>query len=35
MDIWQSADPDGTARDGWLGRYFDGLTDSDGHPLAA
>lgn len=34
MDIWQSADPDGAARDGWLGRYFDGLTDADGHPLA-
>ncbi len=34
MDIWQSADPDGVAKDGWLGRYFDGLTDLDGHPLA-
>jgi uncharacterized protein (DUF1501 family) len=34
MDIWQSADPDAKARDGWLGRYFDGLTDLEGHPLA-
>ncbi len=33
MDIWQSADPDGHATEGWLGRYFDGLTDADGHPL--
>jgi uncharacterized protein (DUF1501 family) len=33
MDIWQSADPDGKAHAGWLGRYFEGLTDSDGHPL--
>ena len=34
MDIWQSADPKGAARDGWLGRYFEGLTDLGGHPLA-
>jgi uncharacterized protein (DUF1501 family) len=34
MDIWQSADPEGHAKDGWLGRYFDDLTDLDGHPLA-
>jgi uncharacterized protein (DUF1501 family) len=34
MDIWQTADPEGEARDGWLGRYFDGLADSQGHPLA-
>ena len=34
MDIWQSADPEGEARDGWLGRYFDGLADDQGHPLA-
>lgn len=33
MDIWQSADPEGTARGGWLGRYFEGLTDHEGHPL--
>jgi len=33
MDIWQSADPEGTARNGWLGRYFEGLTDHEGHPL--
>ena len=34
MDIWQSADPDAKARDGWLGRYFDGLVDAGGHPLS-
>ena len=34
MDIWQTADPDGQAYDGWLSRYFDGLTDGGGHPLA-
>jgi uncharacterized protein (DUF1501 family) len=34
MDIWQSADPAGAAKDGWLGRYFDGLVDDQGHPLA-
>jgi uncharacterized protein (DUF1501 family) len=34
MDIWQSADPKGAAREGWLGKYFDGLTDHGGHPLA-
>jgi uncharacterized protein (DUF1501 family) len=34
MDIWQSADPDSTARDGWLGRYFESLTDGGGHPLS-
>ncbi|HLF71827.1 MAG TPA: DUF1501 domain-containing protein [Dehalococcoidia bacterium] len=34
MDIWQTADPDGKAHDGWLGRYFDGLVDAEGHPLA-
>ncbi len=34
MDIWQSADPRGTARDGWLGKYFESLTDFGGHPLA-
>ncbi len=34
MDIWQTGDPDGQAYDGWLGRYFDGLTDGGGHPLA-
>lgn len=33
MEIWQSADPSGPPRNGWLGRYFDGLTDGDGHPL--
>jgi len=34
MDIWQSADPEGKAASGWLGRYFDGLVDASGHPLA-
>ncbi|MPZ50342.1 MAG: hypothetical protein GEU75_13760 [Dehalococcoidia bacterium] len=34
MDIWQSADPGRKAREGWLGRYFEGLTDAEGHPLA-
>ncbi len=34
MDIWQSADPVNAAGDGWLGRYFAGLTDALGHPLA-
>jgi uncharacterized protein (DUF1501 family) len=34
MDIWQSADPTGKLRDGWLGRYFEGITDEGGHPLA-
>lgn len=35
MDIWQSADPENAARDGWLGRYFEGMTDAFGHPLTA
>jgi len=34
MDIWQAADPQGSLENGWLGRYFDGLTDLQGHPLA-
>jgi uncharacterized protein (DUF1501 family) len=34
MDIWQGADPEGTFRDGWMGRYFDTLTDLQGHPLS-
>ena len=33
MDIWQSADPKDAAGEGWLGRYFEGLTDAQGHPL--
>lgn len=33
-DIWQSADPDGKASDGWIGRYFEDITDFDGQPLA-
>lgn len=33
MDIWQFADPEGKINEGWLGRYFEGLTDSEGHPL--
>jgi uncharacterized protein (DUF1501 family) len=34
MDIWQSGDPTGANGDGWLGRYFEGLVDEEGHPLA-
>lgn len=34
MDIWQGADPEGTFKDGWMGRYFDTLTDLQGHPLS-
>ena len=34
MDIWQSADPRGVSSEGWLGRYFEGVVDADGHPLA-
>ncbi len=34
MDIWQFADPEGKTNDGWLGKYFEGLTDIDGHPLS-
>ena len=34
MDIWQSADTDGVATEGWLGKYFAGLADEQGHPLA-
>ena len=34
MDIWQSADVSGTAREGWLGKYFEDLTAAGGHPLA-
>jgi uncharacterized protein (DUF1501 family) len=34
MDIWQTANPQGgAAGEGWLGRYFEGLTDAEGHPL--
>ena len=33
MDIWQSANPEGVAREGWLGKYFDGISDAGGHPL--
>jgi uncharacterized protein (DUF1501 family) len=34
MDIWQSGDPDARASEGWLGKYFESLTDAQGHPLA-
>jgi uncharacterized protein (DUF1501 family) len=34
MDIWQSADPEGKTRTGWLGSYFDKLVDGGGHPLS-
>jgi len=33
MDIWQSADPANSAGEGWLGRYFEGFADAEGHPL--
>jgi uncharacterized protein (DUF1501 family) len=34
MDIWQFADPEGKTNEGWLGKYFEGLTDAEGHPLS-
>ncbi len=35
MEIWQTADPDGHSRYGWLGRYLDTLTDSAMNPVMA
>ena len=35
MEIWQTADPDGHSRYGWLGRYLDTLTDSALNPILA
>ncbi|RMH08778.1 MAG: hypothetical protein D6697_05340, partial [Armatimonadetes bacterium] len=35
MEIWQTADPDGHSRYGWLGRYLDTLTDSAANPVMA
>jgi uncharacterized protein (DUF1501 family) len=34
MEIWQSADVDGVAAEGWLAKYFSGLTAEQGHPLS-
>lgn len=34
MDIWQSADPSGQVKNGWLGRYFERVVDEQGHPLS-
>jgi uncharacterized protein (DUF1501 family) len=35
MEIWQTADPDGYSRYGWLGRYLDTLTDAAANPVIA
>ncbi len=35
MEIWQTADPDGHGRYGWLGRYLDTLPDSARNPVMA
>jgi uncharacterized protein (DUF1501 family) len=35
MEIWQTADPDGHSRYGWLGRYLDTLADSATNPVLA
>jgi uncharacterized protein (DUF1501 family) len=35
MEIWQTADPDGHSRYGWLGRYLDTLTDASANPVIA
>jgi len=35
MEIWQTADPDGHSRYGWLGRYLDTLTDAAANPVIA
>lgn len=35
MEIWQTADPDGHSRYGWLGKYLDTLTDSAANPVVA
>jgi uncharacterized protein (DUF1501 family) len=35
MEIWQTADPDGHSRYGWLGKYLDTLTDSAANPVMA
>jgi len=33
MDIWQSADPDSNFKEGWLGRYFEGLQVTQSEPF--
>jgi uncharacterized protein (DUF1501 family) len=33
MDIWQSADLDGNFKEGWLGRYFEGLQATQSEPF--
>ena len=33
MDIWQSADLNRNYKDGWLGRYFDSLQQTQSHPF--
>ena len=33
MEIWQTANPEQSGADGWLGRYFQQVIDEDGHPL--
>jgi uncharacterized protein (DUF1501 family) len=35
MEIWQTADPDGYGRYGWLGKYLDTLTDAAANPVMA
>ncbi|MGQ9902716.1 MAG: DUF1501 domain-containing protein [Fimbriimonadales bacterium] len=35
MEIWQTADPDGYSRYGWLGKYLDTLTDAAANPVMA
>ncbi|MCW5935410.1 MAG: DUF1501 domain-containing protein [Fimbriimonadia bacterium] len=35
MEIWQTADPDGYQRYGWLGKYLDSITDAAPNPILA
>jgi uncharacterized protein (DUF1501 family) len=34
MDIWQTADPEGKAAEGWLAKLVKGVVDKRGHPFA-
>jgi uncharacterized protein (DUF1501 family) len=34
MDIWQTADPEGRASEGWLAKLVKGTVDKRGHPFA-
>lgn len=34
MDIWQTANPDGKAAEGWLAKLVKGAVDKRGHPFA-